>query len=172
MGKRVRRRTSSAKTKQEQNIEILCWVGFVALMLLCFLKLGLFFTIITGLCIWIIDYWAHLLKKYKDDKKKKKALNIFLIVVLSLGILGLVLLATFLMFVTVSAPKFDTSKLNTSEVTIIYDKNKKQIAKLGSEMREKVTYDELPQVLVDAIVATEDSRFFQQVLYVSLLISI
>ena len=28
-------------------------------------------------------------------------------------------------------------------------------------MRDKVTYDELPEVLVDAIVATEDSRFFQ-----------
>lgn len=165
MGKRVRRRSSNtrskAKTKQEQNMEILCWIGFVALMLLCFLKLGLFFTIITGIGIGIIVYVAHLLKKYKNDKKKKKALNIFLIVVLSLGIIGLVLLATFLMFVTISAPKFDTSKLNTSEVTIIYDKNKKQVAKLGSEMREKVTYDELPQVLVDAIVATEDSRFFQ-----------
>ena len=28
-------------------------------------------------------------------------------------------------------------------------------------MRDKITYDELPEVLVDAIVATEDSRFFQ-----------
>ena len=28
-------------------------------------------------------------------------------------------------------------------------------------MWELVTYEELPQVLVDAIVATEDSRFFQ-----------
>ena len=26
---------------------------------------------------------------------------------------------------------------------------------------EKVSYDEMPQVLIDAIVATEDSRFFQ-----------
>ena len=29
------------------------------------------------------------------------------------------------------------------------------------EKRESVTYDKLPQVLIDAIVATEDSRFFQ-----------
>ena len=28
-------------------------------------------------------------------------------------------------------------------------------------MRDKVTYEELPQVLVDAIIATEDSRFYQ-----------
>ena len=34
-------------------------------------------------------------------------------------------------------------------------------AKLGSEKREKISYDEMSQVLIDAIIATEDSRFFQ-----------
>ena len=29
------------------------------------------------------------------------------------------------------------------------------------QKREKVTYEELPEVLIDAIIATEDSRFFQ-----------
>ena len=162
MGKKVvRKRRMSKKAKKAENFKIACWIGFVALLLLCYLNLGLLFTIFTGIGIGIIVYVSYLLKKYSNDKKKKKKLNIFLIAVLSLGIIALVLLAIFLIFVTISAPKFDTAKLNTSEVTIIYDKNKKQIAKLGSEMREKVTYDELPQVLVDAIVATEDSRFFQ-----------
>ena len=168
MGKKSIRKKSSGnrgysmpKSKKEQNFEIACWIGFVALLLLCYLKLGLLFTIFTGIGIAIIVYVAHLLKKYKNDKNKKKKLNIFLIVILSLGIIGLVLLAIFLMFITISAPKFDKSRLDTSEVTIIYNKDKKQVAKLGSEMREKVTYDQLPQVLVDAIVATEDSRFFQ-----------
>ena len=112
MGKKIRRSSNNKrgymkhrsipKSKNEQNIEIACWIGFVALLLLCYLKLGLFITIITGLGIGVIVYVAHLLKKYKNDKKKKKALNIFLIVVLSLGILGLVLLAIFLMFITKS----------------------------------------------------------------------
>ena len=29
------------------------------------------------------------------------------------------------------------------------------------QKREKISYDEFPQVLVDALIATEDSRFFQ-----------
>ena len=58
-------------------------------------------------------------------------------------------------------PKYEKSKLNTIEMSRIYDKDGNEIAKLGSEKREKVTYDELPEVLVDAIIATEDSRFFQ-----------
>ena len=55
----------------------------------------------------------------------------------------------------------ETVKLNTAELTRLFDKDGNEIAKLGSEKREKVTYDELPEVLVDAIIATEDSRFFQ-----------
>ena len=158
---KVKITNSNKLNKNDQNIQIVCWVGFVALTLLCYLKLGLFFAILTALGVGVIVFVSHLLKKYKNDKKKKKLINLLLILILSLGIIGLVLLASFLLFITASAPKFDTSKLNTSEVTIIYDKNEKQIAKLGSEMREKVTYEELPEVLVDAIVATEDSRFFQ-----------
>ena len=45
--------------------------------------------------------------------------------------------------------------------TVVYDINNEVIATLGSEKRESVTYDKLPQVLVDAIIATEDSRFFE-----------
>ncbi|MBE6157839.1 MAG: penicillin-binding protein [Firmicutes bacterium] len=155
------RNYSKKRTKQDQNIQILCWIGFVALTLLCYLQLGLFLTVFTVLGIGVILFVSHLLKKYKHDKKKRRLINFILILILSLGILGLIALASFLLYITASAPKFDTSKLKTSEVTIIYDKNEKQIAKLGSEMREKVTYDQLPEVLVDAIVATEDSRFFQ-----------
>ena len=153
--------TSRKRKKQNENMMIACWIAFVLILLLCFLKLGLMFTIFTAIGIGIIVWVANLLKKYQNDKKKKKIINIILIIILALGILGLTLLSIFLIYITISAPKFDTSKLNTSEVTIIYDKDEREIAKLGSEMREKVTYDELPQILVDAIVATEDSRFFQ-----------
>ena len=47
------------------------------------------------------------------------------------------------------------------EASILLDKDGKEFARLGTENREAVTYDDLPQVLIDAIVATEDSRFFQ-----------
>ena len=45
-------------------------------------------------------------------------------------------------------------------MTILYDQDGREFARLGSEKREKVTYDKLPEVLIDAIVATEDSRYF------------
>ena len=44
--------------------------------------------------------------------------------------------------------------------SIVYDKNGKEIATLGTEKREFVSFEELPEVLVDAILATEDARFY------------
>ncbi len=140
------------------------WLGLAIILMilvLCFINFGLIFTLITAFGIAVILGIAKLLDKMKSKKKQKKALTIILLIFLALGILCLTALVAFLIYITVSAPKFETSKLNTKEMTILYDKNEKVITRLGSEKREKVTYDQLPEVLVDAIIATEDSRFFQ-----------
>jgi len=67
----------------------------------------------------------------------------------------------FCYYIVKSAPEFTAEKMFEKEATRIFDNKGTLIATLGSEVREKVTYDQLPQVLVDAIIATEDSRFFQ-----------
>lgn len=147
--------------KVNKNVQIACWIGFVVLLLLCYLKLGLIFTLVTALGIGIIVGIAHLLRKANNDKKKKKILNIILIVILGLGILCLALFAAFLVYITVTAPEFDAKKLNTKEMSLFYDGNDEKFAETGDERREKITYEDLPQVFVDALVATEDSRFFE-----------
>lgn len=153
--------TSSKAKKENINVQIACWIGFVALLLLCYLKLGLIFTLITAVGIGIIVGVAHLLQKAKNDKKKKKIINIILIIILGLGILCLALFAAFLVYITVTAPEFDAKKLDTKEMSIFYDKDEKKYAETGDERREKISYEDLPQVFVDALVATEDSRFFE-----------
>ena len=97
----------------------------------------------------------------KKQTKKKKKKNTFLVILTSGAIILLSLFLVFMLYIVITAPKFDENELYNKEATIIYDANGDEIAKIGSEKRELVTYDELPQVLVDAIVATEDSRFFQ-----------
>lgn len=100
-------------------------------------------------------------KKTKKEKKKKKKLKILLLIFLGLFLLCVLAGLGFMIYIASTAPKFDPDKLYRKEATIVYDKNGKQIASLGSEKREKVTYDKLPEVLINAIVATEDSRFFK-----------
>jgi len=99
-------------------------------------------------------------KKIVKKKKRsfwKKILTFFLI----LGIIGVLAIAGFFAYIAITAPKFEEEAFNVQDQTVIYDIKGEIIAKLGTEKRESVSYDDLPQVLIDAIVATEDSRFYQ-----------
>ena len=155
--------TNKKVTKKENDKKavLICAVAFIVLLILCYINLGVLFTLFTAVGIGIILGIARLLDKVKNKKKQKRIVNIILIICLVIGILCLALLSAFLIYITIKAPKFDPKLLEKPEVSILYDKDNNEIIKLGSERREKIVYDELPQVLVDAIVATEDSRFFQ-----------
>lgn len=103
-------------------------------------------------------------KQKKQTSTKKKimlALKILLIIMI-VGIIGVLLTAAIFLFSIVkNAPEFNPENLYQQESTILYDANGEIIAKLGVEKRENITYEELPEVLINAIIATEDSRFFQ-----------
>lgn len=107
-------------------------------------------------------------KKTGDEESKNesgtthKTLKVILLVVFTLGIIGFALIGVFIALVIKSAaPKYDVSKLYNQESSMIYDRDGKLIAELAFEKREIINYEELPEVLINAIIATEDSRFFQ-----------
>lgn len=106
------------------------------------------------------------LEKTKKDVKRKGSkklliIKIVLIALLAFIIISSVVIGLFFSMIVSNAPEFDPQNLYTQESSIVYAPNGDEIAKLGSEKREKITYNDLPQVLIDAIVATEDSTFFQ-----------
>ena len=101
-------------------------------------------------------------KKRKLSKKKvKKGFKLFLLAALICFIAGVISVIGFFAFIVINAPEFDEEAFFITEPSIIYDKDGNEIAKLGAEKRVTLTYDEIPEVLIDAIVATEDSRFFE-----------
>ncbi len=158
--KNVKSKVNVSKTaKDNSTLKMIMAIIFIMLILFCYFALNLTFAIIVALGIGIIIGVAELLKKLGN---KRKLIKVLLIIILGCGILGLSAFAGFLVYIKVKAdPMFVSSKLETPENTTLLDIDGKEYAKLGSEMREKVKYNELPEVLVDAIVATEDSRFFQ-----------
>lgn len=113
-------------------------------------------------------------KKVKNKKKLKNtdstnsrikfSRGIKTLIVILFYSLGIVVASTFLIFgfyIIITAPDFNAQKLYKQESTVLYDKDGIEITRLGAENRVLVTYDDLPQNLIDALVATEDSRFFQ-----------
>ena len=100
-----------------------------------------------------------IINKIKGKKWSIKTivLSIILLIAISIVTLGLI----FALFIIISSPDFDQDLLYSKEATVLYYKDGTEMTRFGSENRILVTYEELPQVLVDAIVATEDSRFFQ-----------
>jgi len=55
----------------------------------------------------------------------------------------------------------DPTDLKSSDSSIIYDEKGQQVALLGSENRINISYESLPQCVIDAFVAVEDSRYFE-----------
>lgn len=93
----------------------------------------------------------------KISKKKRVILNVLLIGIISVAAIMIV----FLSYVVIKAPKFDPNNLKFTQMSELYDTDGNLISKMGNENRTEITYDDLPEVLIDAIIATEDSRFFQ-----------
>lgn len=98
--------------------------------------------------------------KVKKENKRplwKTLLTIFIIMCIA----GIVSVAGFILYIVVATEEFDPTALTNKEQTVVYDKDGNIIDTLGEQKRENVTYDELPEVFIDALIATEDSRFFQ-----------
>lgn len=141
---------------------IIITIGIIlALIIIGSITLGTKLTIILSIGIALIFGIARLLDKVKSKSKRRKILNIILIFIFSFAILICLLAVGFITMVVIKAPEFDISQLTKKEASIIYDKNGEEIARLGSQLRENITYDDLPEVFIDALIATEDSRFFQ-----------
>ncbi|MBR2828398.1 MAG: transglycosylase domain-containing protein [Bacilli bacterium] len=159
--KELKRKNPNKKVKTLTIVKLAIFLVIMIIILICYKKLGKMITLVTAMGLFFL-YFLFLIITIQNKKRRKRVINSLLIIFLILGICGLTAFGAFILYVKHQAdPKFVIANLNTREISRIYASDGTEIAKLGSEKREKVTYEELPEVLVDAIIATEDSRFFQ-----------
>ncbi|CCO07247.1 transglycosylase domain-containing protein [Desulforamulus hydrothermalis] len=57
-------------------------------------------------------------------------------------------------------PAFNPASLENMVPTSVYDKDGNLVTRIGTENREPIKLDEVPQVVKDAFLATEDDRFY------------
>ena len=81
-------------------------------------------------------------------------------ILLALG--GYIGLQLYLKPYRTKAAAFDLNQLGKlEEASIVYDRNSKELGRLGTENRQLVTYAEVPLHFIEALIATEDSRFWE-----------
>ena len=57
-------------------------------------------------------------------------------------------------------PEISVEDFLSQESTLIFDANGNEIADVGTQLRENIKYDEIPESLIDAFLCIEDSRYF------------
>ncbi|MBO1581623.1 transglycosylase domain-containing protein [Bacillus sp. XF8] len=108
----------------------------------------------------------QVLKKKQPSTNKEKTkgktsfFRKFLIGCLILGIVALVGGVTTFFIMIKDAPKLEKSKLVNPQSAKIYDKDKNLIYEYGKEKRTNITYDQVPKLVEEAFLATEDARFY------------
>ena len=107
-------------------------------------------------------------KKPNYKKPKRKLTPGFFVTILSIivsaiiviGLAGSAVAALIVTDILEGTPTLNVDDFVNPDSTKIYDSEGEIIADIGMHMRENITYEQMPQSLVDAFVSVEDSRFF------------
>ncbi|WLR56580.1 PBP1A family penicillin-binding protein [Mesobacillus subterraneus] len=100
-------------------------------------------------------------KKTKGKKANKGTFKKIFLTLIALGIIGMLTgIATFA-FMIQDTPKLDESLLKDPISSKIYDKDKELVTEVGSQNRDYVAYEDIPKLVENAFLATEDVRFYK-----------
>lgn len=100
-------------------------------------------------------------KKPKGKKANKGMFKKIFLTLIALGIIGMLTgIATFA-FMIQDTPKLDESLLKDPISSKIYDKDKELVTEVGSQNRDYVAYEDIPKLVENAFLATEDVRFYK-----------
>ncbi|MBM7584311.1 penicillin-binding protein 1A [Bacillus pakistanensis] len=107
---------------------------------------------------------AQQTSKKNMPKGKGKNRSLFKKIIISLfliGIVGMLAGAGLFAYYASNAPKLNEELLKDPIASDIYDMNGDLITTVGKEKRDYVNYDDIPSLMEDAILATEDNRFYK-----------
>ena len=155
----IRRDETKVKFSDKDKLTFIIILFIV--FILCLLKFNLFIAVMMVFGPFLLAFISSWLKKAKRNPKIGTFINFLLtgaiivivLITLFIGIIALDIIKT--------APDFNKKLLNKPDSSIIYDQDNKIIGELGEEKRDNIKYQDISENLINAIIATEDSRFFQ-----------
>ncbi|UOR12493.1 penicillin-binding protein 1A [Halobacillus amylolyticus] len=105
-------------------------------------------------------------KQMKTKKKgnRKPTFKRIVMILLTIGIVLMIAVGSLFTYYIVTAPDLNEAQLSDPVSSKLYDQNGDFITDLaGKQRRTEISYNDLPPVLIDAVLATEDVRFFEHI---------
>jgi len=99
--------------------------------------------------------------KQKNQKKPPKLFQKVFIGFILICVVGLLTVGIGVYAFIQDAPELDPAKLADPLSSKFYDKDGQLLHEYGTEHRTKISYDQIPKQLEEAILATEDNRFYE-----------
>ncbi len=104
-------------------------------------------------------------KELQKQKKTQKATwktwaKRVILALVAIGVVGLITGGSMYAYYASSAPDLDEELLKDPISPVLLDNDGNEFATVGTENRKYIPYDEIPQMMEDAILATEDVRFY------------
>lgn len=169
--KKIKKRTTknNSHVRLKLNIEkLVLFILGIIITIIGLVIMGLKWTLLLVFGTSFIIIISYLLHKLARKKWIRILFNIFIILFLISSIAGVIGISMFAkMIIKEGNTLFDLSKLDKTETSVIYDNKGQIISELGvlngnqAEKREIIDYEEASEVLINAIIATEDARYFQ-----------
>lgn len=97
----------------------------------------------------------------KSSTPAKMWIKRIFLTLLVIGVVGFIGGAGLFAYYASTAPKLDEELLKDPVSSEFYDKNGEIFATIGAENRKYIKYEDIPEDMVNAILATEDVRFFK-----------
>lgn len=99
--------------------------------------------------------------KHKKRKRKRSIFLSILIVIGALILMACLAVAGYVIALSFELPEITADDLVQAQTSFVYDDMGQEIAALhGSENRTTVTLDQMPDYLLDMVIASEDVRFY------------
>ena len=103
-------------------------------------------------------------QKKKPGVKRKihgfRILTLFMAIIVGFEFVGAAVGAIAISTLLKGTPEFKLDDFTNFQSTIVLDANGNKLADVGQTLRENVVYNQIPESMIDAFLAVEDSRFF------------
>lgn len=100
-------------------------------------------------------------KKQRPRKRGRSIMKKIVLIMLLIMTIGMFSGVAAFAWMIKDAPPLDETLLRDPLASIVYDGNAQKVVELGQQKRIYVSYNDIPKVLEQAVLATEDARFYK-----------